>query len=156
MAKTVRSVSVRLATLADLPRIVEFNQGLAWESESKELDPERLTRGVKRALQSPSLCRYYVAEFDGNVIGQTMVTYEVTDWRDGVVFWIQSVYVHSDWRRQGIYSKLYQHVIEVAKQRGDVRGVRLYVEKDNVVAQKAYEQLGMERANYHMYEVGLT
>ncbi len=154
MANTQNDISVRLATLADLAHVVEFNQGLAWESEGKKLDLERLTRGVRRALTTPSLCQYFIAEKAGVVIGQTMVTYEVTDWRDGLIYWVQSVFVRAEYRRQGVYRKLYEHVLKTAKSRGDVRGVRLYVEKDNVNAQKVYEQLGMERANYHMYEIG--
>jgi ribosomal protein S18 acetylase RimI-like enzyme len=147
------AILIRAATMADLPVIVEFNQRLAEESEGKRLDSSVIQRGVARALQSPDLCRYFVAEYQGQVIGQTMVTFEVTDWRDGLAYWIQSVYVHRDHRRSGVFRRLYQHVLEEARQAGDVRIVRLYVEKSNDGAQAVYRRLGMAKTDYDLYEV---
>lgn len=149
------TISVRTANLADLLVIVEFNQRLAEESEGKRLDPSVIQRGVARALRTPHLCRYFVAEYQGQVIGQTMVTFEVTDWRDGLAYWIQSVYVQREHRRAGVFRRLYEHVLEEARQAGDVRLVRLYVEKSNAGAQLTYQRLGMTKTDYDLYEVAL-
>ncbi|MFW5921131.1 MAG: GNAT family N-acetyltransferase, partial [Polyangiales bacterium] len=86
-------VRVRDAAPADAPVIMELNQRLALETEGKRLDPEVIGPGVRRAFEHPELCRYFVADADGRVVGQTMITYELTDWRDGLLWWIQSVYV---------------------------------------------------------------
>ncbi len=146
---------IRKATEEDIPLIVDFNQRLAEESEGKRLDPEIIGRGVKRALGTPSLCQYYVAEDQGNVVGQTMITYEITDWRDGIAYWIQSVYVAQNHRGRGVFRSLYDHICTEARKAGDVRLVRLYVEVENQTAIATYEKLGMYRAAYHMYEASI-
>lgn len=147
------SVRIRLATREDVSRVAQFNRLLAQESEGRDLDLTTLRLGVTRALEHPELCRYYVAESSsGQLVGQTMVTYEVTDWRDGIVHWLQSVFVEPAWRGQGVFKKLYGHVLNEARQSGIARGVRLYVEKDNARAIKTYERLGMQRAHFYLYE----
>ncbi|MFM7200751.1 MAG: N-acetyltransferase family protein [Myxococcota bacterium] len=150
---TPAAVHIRVATLDDLAYIVRFNQCLALESEGKVLDEVILTRGVRRALSSPDACRYFVAELQGRVVGQTMLTYELTDWRDGLFWWIQSVYVEADCRGRGIFSSLYHHIEGLAKADPEVRGLRLYVEPHNDPALRTYERLGMHDASYKVLEV---
>src|SRR5687767_1218457 len=121
------------ATPDDAPAIVEFNIALAIDTESKTLDRATVQAGVKAVLSDPSKGRYFVARISegdeaGTVIGQLMVTYEWSDWRNGMMWWVQSVYVRSDWRRQGVFRALFQHVVEQAK-RENVPCVRLYVEE---------------------------
>lgn len=148
-------VKIRTATLADCPRLAEFNTKLAFESEGKRLDPAIINPGVRRALSTPALCRYYVAEVDAGqdvkVIGQTMITYEVSDWRDGLIWWIQSVYVDPEFRRSGVFRSLFAHIEREAKLAGDVRAIRLYVEHDNHKAQATYTRLGMSQESYHIF-----
>lgn len=143
---------VRSATPADRATIVDFNTRLAWETEHKRLDPATIERGVARALKSPEQCRYFVAESAGQVVGQAMVTYELTDWRDGVLWWFQSVYVAEPHRGSGVFRALFQHIAAAAQAEPDVRGLRLYVEHENTRAQKVYEQLGMKRSGHLVYE----
>ena len=147
-------VRIRRASASDSATIVEFNRCLARESEGTELNAETIARGVARALRHPELCAYYVAEKDGKVVGQTMVTYEMTDWRDGLIFWIQSVYVRKESRGSGVFRALYQHVLAEARA-GEGRLVRLYVEHENAAAIAVYERLGMKRARYHLLETTL-
>jgi ribosomal protein S18 acetylase RimI-like enzyme len=146
---------IRKATEEDIPIIVDFNQRLAEESEGKRLDSEIIGRGVKRALATPSLCQYYIAEHQGKVVGQTMITYEITDWRDGIAYWIQSVYVAQSHRGRGVFRSIYEHICEEARKAGDVRLIRLYVEVENEAAIATYEKLGLYRADYHMYEASI-
>jgi GNAT superfamily N-acetyltransferase len=145
-------LSIRPATLADLPTIVDFNRRLAWETEHKRLESETIMQGVRRALSQPALCRYFVAEAAGQIVGQAMVTFELTDWRDGVLWWFQSVYVAESSRGQGVFRALFNHILSLAQADPDVRGLRLYVERHNARAQRVYEQLGMLPSGHVVYE----
>ena len=144
--------TVRRALPADAPTIVEFNRRLALETEGKTLDPAILSRGVAAGLADPHKARYFVAEEDGTVVGQLMMTTEWSDWRDGWMWWIQSVYVRADWRRRGVFRLLYEHVYASALHDPAVIGIRLYVEHDNHDAQQTYLKLGLERTGYLVLE----
>ncbi len=145
-------IEVRNATLADAERIAEYNRLLALESEDKVLDMETLTAGVKRGLSRPELCRYFIATADGRPVATTMVTYELTDWRNGVLWWLQSVYVGPGFRRHGVFRTIYRFIEAEARRHGEVRGLRLYVHRENERAMRTYESLGMEKAEYEFYE----
>jgi len=47
---------------------------------------------------------------------------------------------------------MYEFVKRLAEERGGVCGFRLYVEKQNLHAQKVYEKLGMHETYYLAYE----
>ena len=147
---------VRDAIPADRPMIAEFNRRLAIETEGKELDPGVLDRGVAHALADPARLRYWVAEArcSGQIrlVGQTAITREWSDWRDGWVWWLQSVYIDADFRGHGIFRALYQHIRDAARAEPDVIGIRLYVENGNLRAQKTYEALGMRPGGYSVLE----
>lgn len=142
---------IREADPADTQRIVLFNQAMARETEGRELDRKTLTKGVESLLKNPSRGRYFVAVKDEEVVGQVMVTTEWSDWRNGSVWWLQSVYVSKRHRREGIYRALHEHVRETARSE-KVIGIRLYVERDNLPAQETYRALGMDPSQYLMYE----
>ena len=146
------TVTIRSARADDLTQIVDFNLRLAEESEGKKLDEAVLSKGVQRALASPEMCRYFMAEVSGEVAGQTMITFELTDWRDGVLWWLQSVYVRPEFRKLGVFKALFRHIATLAKETPDVRGLRLYVEQGNSRAQRVYEQMGMQPGGYLVYE----
>lgn len=137
----------------DAAVIAEYNQHMALETEGKELDSDTVRKGVEGGLLQRDKCRYFVAEVQGSVAGQAMVTYEWSDWRNGDLWWIQSVYVHPDFRRQGIFRRLYQHIEALAREIPNVRGLRLYVEEENAEGQTVYKKLGMSHAGYHVYEM---
>jgi ribosomal protein S18 acetylase RimI-like enzyme len=103
----------------------------------------------------PSKGLYYIAESTGKIAGQLMITYEWSDWRNATFWWIQSVYVHPEYRNHGVFRALYRFIETIARTHGDVCGVRLYVEKENDRAQKTYEALGMKHSHYEMMEMGL-
>lgn len=148
--------TVRAAQLADVPAIVGFQRAMARETEGKDLDPARVTRGVEAVLAAADGADrgfYLVAEDRGDPVASLLVTYEWSDWRDGWFWWVQSVFVLPSHRGRGVYRALYAEVLERAGARGDVCGVRLYVEYDNAAAQAVYQRLGMHRARYHLYEV---
>lgn len=144
-------VHYREATPADASTIVDFQLAMARETEDLELDRDVLNDGVNAVFADPALGRYYVAVDEGRVIGSLMITYEWSDWRNGMVWWIQSVYVVPDMRRRGIYAGLYTHVKLLVEQ-STVRGIRLYVDKRNVPAQEVYTRLGMNGEHYLVFE----
>ncbi|HEY5312728.1 MAG TPA: GNAT family N-acetyltransferase [Pirellulales bacterium] len=146
-------LSIRWATSDDLRTIVEFNRLLAVESEHKQLDVEILRRGVAELLARPELGRYFVAETAGSLVGQAMITYEWSDWRSGMFWWLQSVYVDAGFRRRGIFRALYEHVAAQARADAGVCGLRLYVENANRAALETYRQLGMQPSGHLVYEL---
>lgn len=150
------NLTIRDAISADSQRIAEFNSRMAVETEGRELDAAIIGPGVARLVDDTSLGRYWVAEKDGKLVAQIMVTYEWSDWRNGTLWWIQSVYVHPDYRRQGVYTALYRHVEALAKASPDVAGLRLYVENDNKRAQRTYSSLGMVDPGYRVMESMFT
>jgi ribosomal protein S18 acetylase RimI-like enzyme len=143
---------VRFATVEDADTLARFNQAMALETENKVLADEVIGVGVRTLLKNPRDGFYVVAEMEGVIAAALMVTTEWSDWRNGFFWWIQSVYVKKEYRRQGLYSEMYRFVKSEAGKRSAVCGFRLYVEKDNLRAQKTYEALGMERAHYILYE----
>ena len=126
---------------------------MALETEHKILMPEVIGAGVRRLIENPAMGFYIVAENEkGEVVAGLLITTEWSDWRNGIFWWIQSVYVVSEWRRQGVYRRLYEHVRELAEADPAVCGFRLYVEKDNANAQQTYASLGMSPTDYLIYE----
>lgn len=150
-------IEVRPATVADLEAIAEFNEAMALETEERRLEPATIRRGVRRVLESPELGFYLVAQQGASApLGCLLVTYEWSDWRDGLFFWIQSVYVAPEARGRGVYGALHAAVERLARARGGVCGLRLYVEKDNLRAQRTYARLGMAETAYRLWEVELV
>jgi len=143
---------IRAAAADDLAAIVAFNIALARESEDITLDPTTVYDGVWAGLADPGRGLYFLAEENGRVIGQTMVTLEWSDWRNGFFWWIQSVYVEPACRRRGVFRRLYQHIRALARERDDVCGLRLYVYDKNVNAIKTYRILGMKQTDYLLCE----
>lgn len=143
---------IRAARLQDAPTIAQFNAQMARETEHRELNQALLLAGVEHAILHPDLSRYFLAEVDGQLVGQLMITFEWSDWRNANFWWIQSVYVRPDFRKRGIFRSLYGHVEHLARQ-CHACGLRLYVERENQAAQRVYQSLGMSDANYLVYEV---
>jgi ribosomal protein S18 acetylase RimI-like enzyme len=146
------SILIRKAQRRDAAIIAEYNIAMALETENKALQPEVVHAGVLSLFDQPQAGFYVVAEVDGEIAGCLMITTEWSDWRNGIFWWVQSVYIAPDYRRQGLYSTLYLSIKEMAKDEMNVCGFRLYVDKDNGSAQKTYEKLGMEPMHYLMYE----
>jgi GNAT superfamily N-acetyltransferase len=142
---------VRPATPADLDAIVTGNIKLAEESENVQLDPSTLRQGISALLDGHAPGRYWMAELEGRVAGQLLITHEWSDWRNCMVWWVQSVYVAPDVRRRGVLKALYAHVRREALTEG-VGGLRLYVDNTNTRAQAVYAALGMKGEHYRVFE----
>jgi len=153
------AISIRPAVFDDWPTIVEFNCRLAEESEGKRLDLAHVEPGVKALLSDPRKGRYFVAEANGGesgtqprIVGQMMHTYEWSDWRNGDIWWLQSVYVHPDFRRLGVFRALFDRLMSEAEADPNVVGLRLYVEEQNMRAHATYESLGLAPGGYFVME----
>ena len=142
---------VRPAVAGDADTIVAYNVALADESEDIQLDPAVVAVGVRAVLDDPHRGRYFMAEIDGHLVGQAQITYEWSDWRAAWFWWLQSVYVQPDHRRRGVFRSLYAHITVEARERGNVCGLRLYVEGENAAAIETYARQGMQRTGYLMY-----
>lgn len=146
-------ISIRPAEPTDVDQIVDFNCRLALESEGVQLDDRTVVAGVRGIIANPDRGRYWLAERDGTVCGQCMVTVEPSDWNAGSYWWLQSVYVDSNYRRSGVFRALWHGVLEAAAAAGDVAAVRLYVDRENRDARDAYQKMGMRKSSYIVYEL---
>jgi len=146
------SYQIRRAGPQDVETLVRFNAAMAWETEGKTLDGVVLRAGVEGLLARPDYGFYLVSEVDEQVAGCLMITFEWSDWRNGVFWWVQSVYVEAAHRGRGVYRSLYEYVKQMAAETGGVCGFRLYVEQDNEKAQATYRRLGMDATHYRMFE----
>lgn len=147
-------MEVRPARDADVATLVRHCLGVAKESEGLHPDEAVVGEAVQAAVADPAKARYFVALDSADVVGSLFVTYEWSDWRNGWYWWVQGVYVEPAWRRRGVMRTLFSAVREAARQQGDVRLLRLYVEQDNP-ARAAYEALGWQETPYRIYEEAL-
>ncbi len=145
-------MNIRLAEKDDIHALVGFNQAMALETEGKTLEASVLEPGVAAVFEDANKGFYVVADDGGLAVGGLLITYEWSDWRNRWFWWIQSVYILPEFRGRSIYRQMYAFVKQLARARGGVCGFRLYVEKENVHAQKVYEQLGMRESHYLAYE----
>lgn len=150
--KISKEIVIRLAEIRDAVTITKFNQAMAFETEKKELIPKIVSKGVERILKNSNLGFYVIAERDKEIIGSLMVTTEWSDWRNGMFWWIQSVYIKPNERRKGIYTELYNFIKESANNNPNICGFRLYVEYENILAKNTYETLGMMETGYRIFE----
>ncbi len=145
-------IPIRQAIPADAETIIGFQIAMAAEVEDTELDRATITAGVQAELADPDLGPYWLAEIDGEIAGCMQVTPEWSDWRNGTIWWIQSVYVRPEFRGRGIFKRLFNHVKQMVADNDAYKGLRLYADKRNERAQRVYEKLGMDGEHYHMYE----
>ncbi len=145
-------VQIRIANEEDASFIADFQMKMAYETENLQLNHEILNEGVSHVLRDPEKGKYFIAEDDNRVIGSLLITFEWSDWRNKWVLWIQSVYILSEYRKQGVYKKMYAHIKDWANRDGQVAGIRLYVDKTNARAIEVYTKLGMNGEHYRLFE----
>jgi len=143
---------VRKAVTDDINSIVDFQLQMARETEGIELDKSTVKKGVSAVLANASKGQYYITEINGQVVSSLLTTFEWSDWRNGTILWIQSVYVLPKFRRKGIYRKMYSHIKNLVLADAKLNGIRLYADKSNLPAQKTYENLGMSPDHYVTFE----
>lgn len=147
------TVSIRKSQPADIPTIVDFQKLLALESENVQLDGTLVTRGIQAMFDDPSKGIYFVAEVDGELAGCHSITYEWSDWRNGMVWWLQSVYVVDKHRKNGVFKAMFENLKKLINNDPTLVGLRLYVDKTNARAQKVYAAMGMNGDHYSVFEL---
>ncbi len=145
-------MKVRKAETNDHQNIVSFQLAMAHETEGIELNKATVEKGVEAVLHDPNKGNYYVAEINGQVVGSLLTTFEWSDWRNGTILWIQSVYVNPDFRRKGVYRSMYSYLKKMVFSDNKLNGIRLYADKSNFAAHKTYETLGMNQDHYITFE----
>ena len=146
------SPNIRKATREDIRKIVAFNQAMALETENISLDTQMLWNGVESIFEDESRGFYIVCEHEGSVRASLMITFEWSDWRNGNFWWIQSVFVHPEYRKLGLYKHMYAFIKTQVDAKEDIVGIRLYVDDHNKKAQDVYNKQGMQKSNYQMFE----
>jgi GNAT superfamily N-acetyltransferase len=145
-------IEIRQADQADVEKIANFNIALCRETEGRELDPFTVEEGVRRFVAEPTRGKYFVAVLNGKVVGQTAHTFEWSDWRNGEIWWIQSVYVLPLYRSMGVFSALFAHIKQLGEEDAECCGIRLYMEQENDSARQSYSRLGFEETGYVVLE----
>lgn len=146
------SINVRKANQKDVVSIVKMNKALALETESLILEDQVVSLGVANCLNDSGKGSYFLAEYERSIIGQVMFTFEWSDWRNGWIWWIQSVYVEPSFRGKGVFKSLFNHVEMLALAQLDVVAIRLYVEIHNLIAKEVYQKVGMHHAGYEVFQ----
>lgn len=145
-------MQVRKATTKDIPSIVDFQLKMAAETEGIELNNSTVLKGVTAVVNDINKGQYYVTEINNRIIASLLTTYEWSDWRNGTILWIQSVYVLNEYRRKGVYRNMYSHIKQLVMDNPDLNGIRLYADKSNLTAHKTYQELGMSPDHYITFE----
>jgi GNAT superfamily N-acetyltransferase len=152
----IECIHIRPGRRDDVETIVLFNAAMALETEGRQLDHDTLRKGTLAFLSSPGYGFYILAEVPGDnsykPVGQLMITYEWSDWRNGAFWWIQSVYVVPDRRGLGVFRAMHDHILVKAKADPRICGIRLYVERENHKAQTVYQRVGLFPSVYTVYE----
>ncbi len=145
-------IEIRKGQNSDCDPIARFQVAMAWETENYKLDLETVRKGVTAVLGDERLGVYYVAVVGDEVVGSLLTTFEWSDWRNGTVLWIQSVFVDSAFRKKGIYGSLYSHIKTLVAADMALKGIRLYVDESNKKAMEVYNRLGMNGEHYRVFE----
>lgn len=145
-------ITIQKAVIENLEVLIDFQQRLALESESIRLNAETLRKGIMAMFADPAKGIYYIVKEEGQAIGCHMITYEWSDWRNGMVWWLQSVYVTETHRKKGIFKMMYDNLINIIKKDPQLIGLRLYVDKSNERALQVYKAMGMDGSHYTVYE----
>lgn len=149
----MKATIYRDAVPGDQSAIVEFQLAMALETEGLNLDPSICAKGVAAVFDDPRRGRYFVAERTGEAVASLLITYEWSDWRNGNIWWLQSVFVRPEARGGGVFKGLFQHVQSLAQRDSAVRGIRLYVDRRNFRAQDVYRRLGLNGDHYVVFEI---
>ena len=139
--------------IEDINSLVDFNIKMAKETENKILNKKIVTKGVSEVLNDTTLGYYVIAKNKNTILGSLMITYEWSDWRNGMFWWIQSVYVEKEYRQQGVYKQMYSYIKDKALKDNSCTGIRLYVEQENKIAQSVYKKLEMKETHYKLFEI---
>ena len=145
-------LKVREAFPQDLEFIVKAQVAMAFETESMNLNESVVTKGCRAVIEDPNKGTYWMVESEGGLVGMCLTIPEWSDWRNGTVLWIHSVYTLPEFRGKGVFATLYAYLKKMVSEGSDLRGLRLYVDRRNESAKAVYEKIGMSADHYELYE----
>jgi GNAT superfamily N-acetyltransferase len=145
-------IDIRKATTSDISAIVGFQLKMASETEKIQLELSTVYKGVERVFENPSIGHYWIAEFEGKILGSMLNLFEWSDWRNGNFIWVHSVFIIPEFRNRGVFSKMYAHIKSLVENSDEYKGIRLFVDINNLKAQSVYSVLGMDDEHYKLYE----
>ena len=145
-------IKVRAANILESKSIINFQINMAFETENVKLEKSSVKKGINAVFKDSSKGKYYVAEENDRIVGSLLTTNEWSDWKNGIILWIQSVYIIPEYRRKGIFKLMYSYLKKMVEESNGLIGLRLYVNKTNIIAQKTYEKIGMDSEHYKLYE----
>ena len=145
-------IKIRDASILESEIIINFQTNMALETENLKLEKSSVRKGINAVFKDSSKGKYYVAEENDRIVGSLLTTFEWSDWKNGIILWIQSVYIIPEYRRKGIFKKMYSYLKKMVEESNGLIGLRLYVNKTNIIAQKTYEKIGMDSEHYKLYE----
>jgi len=139
-------------TELDILELVNLQSKMALETENLILHPDIVEQGILAVIEDDRKGKYYKIVQTGKVIGCMLNTYEWSEWRNGQIVWIQSLYILPAYRKKGLFSAAYQYMRELVQKNAQYKGIRLYVDKRNEAAIAAYESVGMSNEHYEIFE----
>ena len=145
-------IKVRAANILESKSIINFQINMAFETENVKLEKSSVKKGINAVFKDSSKGKYYVAEENDRIVGSLLTTNEWSDWKNGIILWIQSVYIIPEYRRKGIFKLMYSYLKKMVEESNGLIGLRLYVNKTNIIAQRTYEKIGMDSEHYKLYE----
>jgi len=145
-------IKVRAANILESKSIINFQINMAFETENVKLEKSSVKKGINAVFKDSSKGKYYVAEENDRIVGSLLTTNEWSDWKNGIILWIQSVYIIPEYRRKGIFKLMYSYLKKMVEESDELIGLKLYVNKTNIVAQKTYEKIGMDCEHYKLFE----
>ena len=145
-------IKVRAANILESKSIINFQINMAFETENIKLEKSSVKKGINAVFKDSSKGKYYVAEENDRIVGSLLTTNEWSDWKNGIILWIQSVYIIPEYRRKGIFKLMYSYLKKMVEESNGLIGLRLYVNKTNIIAQRTYEKIGMDSEHYKLYE----
>jgi len=145
-------MKIREATILESTQIIDFQIKMAMETENISLNQDIIKKGVQAVFEDKSKGVYYVCEIENKIVASLLTTYEWSDWRAKTIIWLQSVYVMPEFRKQGIFKVMYQHIKNLVLDSENYCGIKLYVDNTNTKAQNVYNTVGMNGEHYKLFE----
>ena len=142
---------IRKVVEDDAEVLAKHNVSMAKESENIDIEYDITHSGIQAVIMDSTKGFYLVAEENGDIVGQLMITFEWSDWRNENIWWIQSVYIEPSWRRKGVFGDLLEEIYRLGMAKG-VHIFRLYVHRSNVDAIEVYRHLKMVDNTYQIFE----
>ncbi|SFE72782.1 GNAT family N-acetyltransferase [Alteribacillus iranensis] len=121
-------------------RIADLMMG-QMESIGKENAYDLLLHSIDLALTDDSMAHIFVAEDNDSILGVAFLNVSISLQKGGYYIWLNDLYVHKEYRNQGIAKKLLLKIIYWAENNG-IKGIELETGVSNAATKALYNSLG--------------